>query len=309
MKTRRVRITNGRVLDLYSGIGGAHLGLREAGFNSITGMEKDPLAVTIHRARVGPCWEGTIDEMIHPPFPADVVFSDIPWEGRSSRKLTGTDVVPELEIFSTFKVGVEALSQVIVFVLVPQGATAVFDTDTHRFESVRYIEEVAKHNRLLVSTTIMDGVHFGLPQYRKRVVCVAFRGQELRDKFKWPKPTHLGTRRTHKLVTVQDVLGIEYPYPSPTVTASEFKSSWKGQQGGTSIARRASERIAGYVGRAKWGDRNVCLEPHELAALQGLPSWDWSRLPKRHSLPLIGRAFPPVMAQALGSSIYQALYR
>jgi DNA (cytosine-5)-methyltransferase 1 len=302
------RLNTGRVLDLYSGIGGISLGFKEAGFKHITGMEIDPLAVTVYRARVGACWLGNLCPASHPPFMADVVTADIPWGTRSSRKTKSADMVPDVEVFTTFKLAVEALAKVVMIVAVPLGKTTILDLETHKFDSLRFIEETAAEAGYRTSTTIMDAADYGLPQHRKRVITLAFKGAELHKRFKWPQPTHTGQRRKEAPVAVKDTLDIDYPFPSPTVTSSEFKSSWKGDQGGTSIPRRASERIAGFVGRAKWGNRTVCLEPWELAALQGLPSWDWSQIPKRASLPLIGRAFPPLLARVLGSSIYSALY-
>lgn len=302
------KLNTGRLLDLYSGLGGLSLGFKEAGFKSVTGMELDPLAVTIYRNRVGECWEGEIGPSSHPPFPVDVVTADIPWEGRSSRKLTSEDTVPDVEVFSTFKIAVEAMAKMVVFSLVPWGQTSILDIESHKFAALRFIEETATDAGYRVSATILDAVDYGVPQYRKRVVCVAFKGAELQRRFRWPHPTHNGKKRKERPLCVNEVLGVDYPYPSPTVTSSEFKSSWKGNRGGVSIPRRASERIAGFLGPARWGSRNVCLEPWELAVLQGLPSWDWSRIPKRHSLPLIGRAFPPPLARAIGSSVYSALY-
>ena len=308
MKVFIKRLNTGRVIDLYSNIGGMSLGFKAAGFRYVTGMDKDPLAVKIYRERVGTCWLGEINEFSHPPWAADVVMADIPWKKMSSRKLKTEDVIPELEVFSTFKIAVEAQALAVVFSLIPWGETSVFDLKTKKFGVLKFIVEMAENAGYHVSVALIDGVDFGLPQYRKRVICVAFKTAALLRKFTWPHPTHNGKKRKLDPVRVCDVLDIDYPHPSPTVTSSEFKSCWKGDQGGSSSARRASERIAGYMGRAKWGERNVCLEAAELAVLQGLPSWDWSKIPKRHSLPLIGRAFPPVVAKAIGSSIYTALY-
>lgn len=300
------KLNTGRLLDLYSGLGGLSIGFKAAGFN-VTGMELDPLAVTIYRNRVGPCWEGKIDPSSHPPFPVDVVTADIP-ERRLSRKLTSDEVVPDVEVFSTLKIAVEAMAKVVIFSLVPWGDTSIMNFEANKFSVIRHIEQEATDAGYRVSVQLLDAADYGVPQYRKRIICALFRGAELQRRFKWPHPTHNGNKRKEKPVCVNEVLDIDYPYPSPTITSSEFKSSWKGNKGGTSIPRRASERMAGFVGPAKWGDRNVCLEPWELALLQGLPSWDWSQIPKRHSLPLIGRAFPPPLARAIGSSVYSALY-
>lgn len=157
------QITTGRALDLYSGIGGWSLGLQEAGFKSVTGMELDPLAVSIYRERVGPCWEGNIGPQSHPPFQVDVVTADIP-EKRVARKLTSEEVIPEIEVFSTLKIATEAQAKVVIFSLVPWGETSVMNFEVGKFSVIRHINEEATQAGFRVSAQLFDAVDYGLPQ-------------------------------------------------------------------------------------------------------------------------------------------------
>lgn len=292
-----------RMIDIGSGIGGFSLGAKEAGFQTVAGMEIDPLAVSIYRSRVAPCWHGSILDAkeAHPPFPAKLVVSDLPTV--PNIRASGMQMTfPVENAHHSMRIAVEAEAEAVLFVCVCGNITN-FGDGGH--PQVEYFENLCRdagfpHTDVIVQ----DAADFCVPQYKKRLLMAGFRYKTAFDAFRWSNPTTDPRNRP----TVQSTLGIPYPHPSPPVTASENKSSWKGLYGGSSPPRRASEIIAGTVGRAAW-EGPVALRPGQLAALQGFPEWDWSGLANIQTVPLIGRAFPPPWAAEVCRSFLRVLVR
>lgn len=286
------------MIDIGAGIGGFSLGAKEAGFH-VVGMEIDPISYSIYRSRVGPCWQGSIlSPSAHPPSPARLVVSDLPVLS-SIRRGTAT-ALPKEHILHSLRIAIEANADAVLFIWIPGNIKEFTDG---RHEELTYMEKTcAEAGYIHTKAIVSDAVNFGVPQYRSRLLVAGFRYKYVAEAFRWPKYT------TRNPVTVKDVLGIAYPFPSPTVTSSENKSGRKGVKGGTSPPRRASEIISEVVGRGAW-EGPVAMSPSSLAALQGLPSWDWSALTKLNATSRIGRAFPPPWAAAISRSFREALLR
>ena len=287
------------MIDIGAGIGGFSLGAKEAGFN-VVGMEIDPISYAVYRSRVGPCWQGSIlSPDAHPPTPARFVVSDLPVI--SSIRTSGAgNALPKDHVLHSLRIAVEADADTVMFVWIP-GNTRSFNRGEH--PDLTHIEEICREAGYPhTHATVSDAAYYGVPQYRSRLLVVAFRYKYLADAFHWPRHT------TPVFRTVQDVLGIAYPFPSPTVTSSEIKSSRKGVRGGTSPPRRASEIISETVGRGAWTG-SVAMSPAWLATLQGFPEWDWSSLTKQDASTRIGKAFPPPWALELSRSVRTSLLR
>ena len=90
--------------------------------------------------------------------------------------------------------------------------------------------------------------------------------------------------------------------PSPTVTASEYKSAPHfGSRGAVTGARRAGDRLLPALGVTR-------MTVAQLAALQSFPAGFafTGNLSSQHRQ--VGNAVPPLLARALGLAIYRALY-
>ena len=294
------------LIDLFSGVGGFSLGAREAGFTRVAGLEMDPFAADVYRRHVGPCWLGDIRTDGHPPFQAPVVFADLPIVD-SSWKLSLPQAHATGEATHALRIAREAAAEIVLLSWPCQGrGREPKFTRFGRFPDVQWIEglcQAAGYSH--TSTTVINYAEYGTPHERKRYVSAAFSHLQMFNRFKWPQATH-GTKNRPPLVTVEDVLGIPYPFPAPPITTSERKSSWKGVNGGKAKPRRASEIIATYVGRAAWGTTPVALPNAALAKLQGLPSdWGWELMSRDRASLLIGRAFAPSVARSLCVEIFR----
>jgi site-specific DNA-cytosine methylase len=274
-------------LDLFCGIGGLSFGLRQAGFQ-VAGLDIDPVAIDHYRRYVGPALVERVEDITITSRRADVVTADLPARNPKDHPW-GVD-----PLLLEHVLRVAAGARFVVLVWYPRrhdGGKA----EQHLVSALK----VAGWRPKIMT---LDAAHYGVPQHRHRVVAVGCATARLFHHFTFPKPT------VDEYVTVRAALGIPYDAPSPDVRPGEWRSGWRGMQRGKSRPNRACEIMAEQVGRGRWGQK-VALSPEQLAVLQGLPAeWHWP-YSMRASTELIGRAFPPPMARALGRRLVLALKR
>jgi DNA (cytosine-5)-methyltransferase 1 len=207
--------TRSRALDLFSGCGGLSLGFRSAGFDLLGGIEIDPAAAATHGANFcpGDARHGRpLDVHQHPrqvlkalghdpETPVDVLIGGPPCQafarvGRaklrseSARRDGHTDQRawvedPRASLYARYLQYVDTLRpQALLMENVPDmmnhGGTNLAEEICDELDSRGYES----------SYTLINAVHYGVPQMRERMFLVAYRKDLRAGPIRWPKPTH-----------------------------------------------------------------------------------------------------------------------
>ena len=206
----------GVVLDLFAGCGGLSLGFRTAGFGILGGVEIDPAAAATHGANFHPGQEGH-------GLPIGVDLEPTEALGRLGHDAADTDLDvliggPPCQAFA--RVGRAKLRSESVrrnshgddraWLEDPRvGLYARYleyvDTLKPRALLIENVPDVLNHGGLNVaeqicdeldrhgydsSYTLLNAVHYGVPQMRERMFLVAYRKELKVGKIGWPAPTH-----------------------------------------------------------------------------------------------------------------------
>lgn len=282
-------------LDLFAGSGGLSLGLKQAGF-VVEGVEFDALAAEAHRLGVGPCV--TMDvRQYHPPHDFDLVAGGFPCQIYSrARTDFGVEDGTKRLWPEALRIAKEANAKAILLENVPNLLSAQTESGLSVAASIK---ASAKQAGFHVTWAVLQAADFGTPQMRERVFFVGFRDLWRMQEFLWPVPTH----DSANWATVQDVFPeVNYPFPSPTVTATEAKS-WSGfaTKKVDYYPRRALERIAKVTGKF-WKPA-----PEQLGLLQGYPE-DFpfvGNIEERYRQ--VGNSVPVPLGYAVGESVRRML--
>ena len=210
-------------MDLFSGAGGLSLGLEQAGFSVIMGVDRDPAAIETRAANfggvsfVGDLSHGVSLELIVAmlgKLKIDLIAAGPPCQPFSRagenkiRSLVRKGVRPEhdvrRELWQSFLYVVEKVRPRAVLVEnVPDMANGrnapVYKNIVLGLEELGY----DIHSRILVAS------QFGVPQYRERLFTIGFREHR---PFAWPEPSE-------STVTVRDAIG-----DLPPVTGGDLEN-------------------------------------------------------------------------------------
>lgn len=345
------------------------LGLHMAGWTG-TGMELDADAVATHNANVGPCLAADITTA-SAPHGADLVAGGVPCQSFSlAGKGEGLDD-PRGQLFaSLLRIGVEAGARCILLEnvrgLVSCGALPVILQAFRAagYEPVHALLCAADYGvpqnrvRLFIAgfrcaddlarfqwpapSHGAPGNLYGLPRWRTVRDALGLGGRPSCSVVDAPAHTvsaggtasggaepfaNAGYRKR-----LAAAMATALDRPSPTVTASEYKSAPNfGSRGAVTGARRAGDRLlpalsaAGLIDRpattvdsrgslSKAGHHEsnktgaVRMTVAQLAALQSFPAGFafTGNLSSQHRQ--CGNAVPPLLARALGAAIHRALY-
>lgn len=318
-----VRPSDLSVLELCAGGGGQALGLERAGFRLEGAIELDKDACqTLRDNRPG--WRVlrqdlcTFDAL---PFRGvDLIAAGVPCPPFSiAGKQEGAD--DERDLFpAALSVIEQAQPSAVLF-------ENVRNLMARRFTPYRQwlLEKLRRAGFTVLPPTIVNAVDFGVPQWRTRVILVAFKDSAVAERFTWPS-NHL----SH--TTVGQVL---FPFMS--------SMGWPGARRWSERANRIAPTLVGgskkHGGpdlgprRAKTAWENLWVDPHGIAnappgqefpehakpkltlemaaAIQGFPprsEWRFAGT-KTAAYRQVGNALPPPVADAIGISILAALRR
>jgi DNA (cytosine-5)-methyltransferase 1 len=283
-----------RALDLCCGAGGLSWGLRHAGF-AVRGVDLDPVAVAHYARHVGPAAVGDARELAAGA-PVDLVACDLPASEATQPgwPVHGVRTGPNSVAAGVLRTACTVRARVVVLAW-PAGPTDGLGAER---DLVAAMEAAGLYAR----AATLCAAHYGAPQLRWKTIVVGCATTRLARGYSWPRPTVSEVR------TVREAIGLPYDAPAPALTSSEHLAAWCGMRNGRAKPRRACEVMACAVGPGAWGSP-VGLAPAKLAALAALPrEWEWPYT-KAMASGLIGRAFPPPMAEAIGRRVRAALWR
>lgn len=302
-------------VEICSGAGGQALGLERAGFDHLALVENDAHACNTLRAN-RPEWnvfEEDLKQWDPTPFAgADLVAGGVPCPpfSRAGQQLGADD---ERDLFPRAIEIVDAIRPKAVML---ENVRGLLDTafDVYR----REVEQQLKDLGYRPEWRLLNASDFGVPQLRPRVVFVALRNDQA--KFHWPTPNSTNAPTVGQ--TLEDlmaangwkgakrwaeqadtiaptIVGGSKKHGGPDLGPTRSKRAWEALQvNGKTIAEEAPARD--FVGMPR-------LTVRMAARVQGFPdSWEITGA-KTNAYRQVGNAFPPPVAQAVGTAIRQAL--
>ena len=245
-----------RVLDLFAGCGGLSLGLARAGFEPVAGVEKDALAAASYARNLhGGCQRhgrsrditrpdetperlcaelglGPVEEAV------DVVAAGPPCQafariGRAKLRALANDPQaflkdPRTDLHTHWLAWVAAFRPLLVLV---ENVPDMLNLNGRNLaeEIVHELEELGFQS----GYTLLNAVHYGVPQLRERVFLVAWR-RELRIEPSFPSPTnvpaslprgYLGTRQVALRTISRNDLFARRSYVDQPVAGADVASA------------------------------------------------------------------------------------
>lgn len=303
-------------VELCAGAGGQALGLEQAGFHHEALIEIDQAACETLRLN-RPEWnvfEGDLADFDPSPFQGvDLLAGGLPCPpfsvaGKQLGEKDERNLFPRaLEIIDEIRPGAVMIENVRGFL------GAVFEDYRAHLRA-----QLAKLG-YRVDWRLLNASDFGTPQLRPRVVIVAIR-HAFADRFEWPEPlsTHppsvgkvlkdlMGENGWRELERWAEqaneiaptIVGGSKKHGGPDLGPTRARAAWAALGvNGKSIAAEAPE--ADFVGMPR-------LTIPMVARIQGFPD-DWVFSGKKTpAYRQVGNAFPPPVANAVGSAIANAL--
>ena len=178
------------VVSLFAGIGGICLGFKQAGFDIVWANEKDAAACRTYRYNFGSAYlvEGDIRKIDMSTIPhADVLAAGFPCQSFSvgGREKGFND--PRGQLFFQVIRAIEAVQPPVVFL---ENVENLMEHDGGRTFQVIYTSLV-EQGYILRYQPIATHEYANIPQTRRRIYIVAFRDQEMCQRFRFPGVTPL----------------------------------------------------------------------------------------------------------------------
>jgi DNA (cytosine-5)-methyltransferase 1 len=292
------------VIDLFAGCGGLALGFEAAGFKTI-GYEILEDACTTYRHNLPTtCYQvklTPLSDLIHG---AAVIIGGPPCQPFS----VGGNQLGLKDSRDGFPTFISAVKRYYPQIALFENVRGIL------FRNKLYLEEIVNSLQELgyiVEWQILNATHYGVPQKRERLFCVAHQGG-----WKWPEKTHF-----HSPYTAGDALGelaFSAPPNSKFLTPSMDEYIQKYEIASKCIKPRdihldipsrtlTCRNLCGATGdmlRLRLPDgRRRRLTVLEGARLQSFPDWFKFQGSESNQFNQIGNAVPPLLGKALASSV------
>jgi len=289
------------VVDLFAGCGGLALGFEAQGFET-HGFEMDADAVATYRRNLaGECTELFLTPETELP-PASVLIGGPPCQPFSvGGKQAGLN-----DSRDGFPIFISAVRRLRPEIFMFENVRGMF------YRNRGYLDEVLialRNEGYIVEVKLLNGVDYGVPQNRERIVCVGHRGG-----FQWPAAQN-------KRITAGEALGelaFQIPPESRFLTASMDKYVKKYEIASKCIRPRdlhlhkpartvTCRNLAGATGdmqrlRLEDGRRRRLL-CREGARLQSFPDWFEFSGSETEQFNQIGNAVAPMFAYHLAAAV------
>jgi DNA (cytosine-5)-methyltransferase 1 len=204
-------------LDLFCGAGGLSLGLREAGFDVLGGVDDWPVALETYRANfpthiVIPTSIGghQAKSLLRTDLPTvDLIAGGPPCQGFSVQRI-GKDFDARNDLVVAFGHAVNMLRPKMLLMENVPGLLGA----RGRKVLAQLVRDLADGG-YQTKTRLLDAADFGVPQHRKRVFLVGWRANEYPE-FEFPEPHTASTKRKSVRDAIRDLPSPPADY-SPTI--------------------------------------------------------------------------------------------
>ncbi len=292
------------VIDLFAGCGGLALGFEAAGFKTIGYEILEDACATYRHNLPSSCYQVNLTPLSDLVDGATVIIGGPPCQPFSvgGHQLGLKD---SRDGFPTFISAVERYSPKVALFENVRGIL---------FRNKPYFEEIVNSLQLLgyiVEWQILNATHYGVPQKRERLFCVAHRGG-----WQWPEKTHF-----YSPYTAGDALGelalfasdnSKFLTPSMDEYVKKYEIASKCINPrdihlNTPARTVTCRNLCGATGdmlRIRLPDgRRRRLTVLEGARLQSFPDWFQWKGSESNQFNQIGNAVPPLLGKALARSV------
>ncbi|HEY9829477.1 MAG TPA: DNA (cytosine-5-)-methyltransferase, partial [Stenomitos sp.] len=296
------------VIDLFAGCGGLALGFEAAGFRTVGYEMLEDACATYQHNLHGTCYQLTLTRNPNLMAEADVIVGGPPCQpfSVSGHQLGLQDSRDGFPIF------LDAVDRYHPQIALFENVRGML------FRNKAYFEEIVialKELGYIVEWNLLNAAHYGVPQRRERLFCVAHQGC-----WQWPKKTHLNTPYTAGEALGE--LAFIAPPNSKFLTASMDEYVKKYEIASKCIRPRdlhlddPSRTVTCRNLSAPTGDmlrirlpdgRRRRLTVREGARLQSFPDWFEFQGSEDSQYNQIGNAVPPILAHAVAGSVKACL--
>ena len=293
------------IATIFSGCGGVELGAIAAGFTPIWGVENDPRVEEVYRENIGThllCENAAAVDVSKLECP-DILWASPPCQAFSAARTvktphksqdTGLDIVRYIEILQP---------QMFILENVPG------------FRKSKVFRKILKAlGGYFVWFGVLDAADFGVPQHRRRLICIASR-QLIRS---FPKHAHVGWDMViddKHLVEAEFSPSMAKCLPDVLPQKSLIDTQYSVRKEEEGRIRKVTIREVGRPSftilrshckrnvRVWENEQSYKLIPRGFAQLQSFP--ESFQLPKSRQLAIgvIGDAVPPLMAQRIFEAV------
>ncbi|MFB8787965.1 MAG: DNA (cytosine-5-)-methyltransferase [Potamolinea sp.] len=296
------------IIDLFAGCGGLALGFEAAGFRTI-GYEKLADACQTYQHNLHSiCNQVTLTRNPDLVEQASVIIGGPPCQPFS----VGGHQLGLKDSRDGFPIFLDAVERYRPEIALFENVRGMLFRNKSYFEE---IEIALKNLGYIVDWEILNAAHYGVPQRRERLVCVAHQGG-----WKWPEKTHL-----HSPYTVGEALGelafqaasdSKFLTPSMDEYVKKYEIASKCINPrdlhlylpSRTVTCRNLSSPTGDMLRIRLPDgRRRRLSVREGARLQSFPDWFEFQGTDESKCNQIGNAVPPILAKALACAVKNCL--
>lgn len=292
------------VIDLFAGCGGMALGFEAAGFKTI-GYEilEDAVATYQHNLQ-GNCHQILLTQNTRLVKDAEVIIAGPPCQPFS---VNGHQKGLE-DSRDGFPIFLSAIERYLPKIAIFENVRGMLYRNKTYFQEIITALQALNY---IVEWEVLNAAHYGVPQRRERLFCVAHKGG-----WQWPKKPYLNNPYTVGEALGEMALSIPENPKFLTPSMDEYIKKYENASKcikprdlhldapSRTITCRNLSAPTGDMLRIRLGDgRRRRLTVREGARLQSFPDWFEFKGSEESRCKQIGNAVPPLLAKALAVSV------
>ncbi|MCH8290201.1 DNA cytosine methyltransferase [Candidatus Poribacteria bacterium] len=291
------------IATIFSGCGGVELGAKAAGFESIWGVENDPEVAEIFRQNIGShiIYENAADVDVASLKCPDILWASPPCQAFSSARTVKTP-------HESHSAGLD----IIRYIKVWRPEMFILENVPGFRKSEVFWKILKALGNYFVWFGIVDAADLGVPQHRRRLICIASR-KLIRP---FPRYAHVGWDAVidaEHLIEAEFQPSIVRYLPDALPKSALIDTQYSSREEG--MPRKVTIRCAGRPAftickshrkrnvRIWQGGISYKLLPRGFARLQSFPDSFKLPLSRQLAIGVLGDAVPPLMAQRIFEAV------